>query len=129
RVPLRESKMPSFVNICICNDHGADTKPAKGYPYRASWMADNDLALGRIVEFLSHTPYWKNMAIFVTQDDAGGEPDHIDAQRSVLVVSGPWARHVDVSHSHTTIVSVHRTLYESLGLAPLEMLAARANRF
>ena len=62
----------------------------KGLPVsRASWMADNDLAMGRIVEFLSHTPYWKNMAIFVTQDDSGGEPDHVDAQRSVLLVISP----------------------------------------
>ena len=124
-----KAKMPSFVNIAICNDHGTEPKAAKGYPYRASWMADNDLALGRIVDFLSHTPYWKNMAIFVTQDDAGGEPDHIDAQRSVLLCISPWARHGYVSHRHTTIVSMHRTLYEILGLPPLNMFDALANDF
>jgi phosphoesterase family protein len=121
--------MPSFVNIAICNDHGTSPKPQKGYPYVASWMADNDLALGRIVEFLSHTPYWKEMAIFVTQDDSGGEPDHVDAQRSVLLVISPWARHGYVSHRHTTIVSMHRTLYEILGLPPLNMFDALANDF
>ena len=92
-------------------------------------MADNDLALGRIVEFLSHTPYWKKMAIFVTQDDAGGEPDHVDAQRSVLLVISPWAKRSYVSHRHTTIVSMHRTLYEILGLPPLNMFDALANDF
>ena len=102
---------------------------AEGYPYVASWMADNDLALGRIVEFLSHTPYWKHMAIFVTQDDAGGETDHVDAQRSVLLVISPWAKHGYVSHRHTTIVSMHRTLYEILGLPPLNMFDALANDF
>jgi YVTN family beta-propeller protein len=122
-------KLPSFVNIAICNDHGADPKPDKGYPYLASWMADNDLALGRIVEFLSHTPYWKNMAIFVTQDDAGGEPDHVDAQRSVLLVISPWAKRGYVSHRHTTILSMHRTLYEIFGLPPLNMFDALANDF
>ena len=122
-------EMPRFVNIAICNDHGTDVNAAKGYPYAASWMADNDLALGRIVDFLSHTPYWKNMAIFVTQDDAGGEPDHIDAQRSVLLCISPWARHGYASHRHTTIVSMHRTLYEILGLAPLNMFDALANDF
>lgn len=121
--------MPGFINIAICNDHCADPNPAKGYPYVASWMADNDLALGRIVEFLSHTPYWKNMAIFVTQDDSGGEPDHVDAQRSVLLVISPWARHGYVSHRHTTIVSMHRTLYEIFGLPPLNMFDALANDF
>jgi YVTN family beta-propeller protein len=119
---------PSFVNIALCSDHGA--KPRKGsYPYMASWMADNDLALGRIVEFLSRTPYWKHMAIFVTQDDSGGEPDHIDAQRSVLLLISPWAKHAYVSHRHTTIVSMHRTLYEIMGLPPLNMFDALANDF
>jgi len=120
-------KFPSFINIAICNDHGADPKPDRGYPYVASWMADNDLALGRIVEFLSHTPYWKNMAIFVTQDDSGGEPDHVDAQRSVLLVISPWAKRGYVSHRHTTILSMHRTLYGIFGLPPLNMFDALAN--
>jgi YVTN family beta-propeller protein len=120
---------PSFVNIALCMDHGADLRPGAGYSYLASFMADNDLALGRIVEFLSHTPYWKNMAIFVTQDDAGGEPDHVDAQRSVLLVISPWAKRSYVSHRHTTIVSMHRTLYEILGLPPLNMFDALANDF
>ena len=121
--------MPSFVNIAICNDHGDAPKPAKGYPYVASWMSDNDLALGRIVEFLSHTPYWKNMAIFVTQDDSGGDPDHIDKQRSVLLVISPWAKKKNVSHRHTTIVSMHRTLYEIFGLPALNLCDALANDF
>ena len=58
-------------------------------------------ALGRIVEFLSHTPYWKKMAIFVTQDDAGGEPDHVDAQRSVLL------RHQPVGQTRLRLASPH----------------------
>jgi YVTN family beta-propeller protein len=122
-------KLPSFLNIALCNDHGADPKPERGYPYLASWMADNDLALGRIVEFLSHTPYWKNMAIFVTEDDAGGEPDSVDAQRSVLLVISPWVKRGYVSHRHTTILSMHRTLYEIFGLPPLNMFDALANDF
>jgi len=120
---------PQFINIAICNDHGTGPKPDRGYPYLASWMADNDLALGRIVEFLSHTPYWKNMVIFVTQDDAGGEPDHVDAQRSVLLAIGPWVKRGQVSHRHTTIVSMHRTLYQIFGLPALNMFDALANDF
>ena len=122
-------RFPSFVNISLCNDHGAAPRPEKGYPYVASWMTDNDLALGRIVEFLSHTPYWKNMVIFVTQDDSGGEADHVDAQRSVLLVISPWAKRAYVSHRHTTILSLHRTLYEIRGLPPLNMFDALANDF
>lgn len=120
---------PRFINICICNDHGAGPKPAKGYPYVASWMADNDLSMGRIVDFLSHTKYWKNMAIFITQDDSGGEPDHVDAQRSVLLAISPWIKRGYVSHRHTTILSMHRTLYEIMGLPPLNMFDALANDF
>jgi YVTN family beta-propeller protein len=120
---------PQFINIAICNDHGAELAADKGYPYLASYMADNDLALGRIVEFLTRTRYWKNMAIFVTEDDAGGEPDHVDAQRSVLLVISPWAKRGNVSHRHTTIVSMHRTLYEIFGMPPLNMFDALANDF
>ena len=69
------------------------------------------------------------MAIFVTQDDSGGEPDHVDAQRSVLLVISPWARHGFVSHRHTTIVSMHRTMYEIFGLPPLNLFDALANDF
>jgi len=122
-------KFPSFLNITLCNDHGTSPKPERGYPYVASWMADNDLALGRVVEFLSHTPYWKNMAIFVTEDDAGGEPDHIDKQRSVMLIISPWAKRGYVSHRHTTILSMHRTLYEIFGLPSLNMFDGLANDF
>jgi hypothetical protein len=121
--------MPHFINIALCSDHGSDPDPKHGYPYVASFMADNDMALGRIVEFLSHTKYWKNMAIFVTQDDAGSENDHIDAQRSVLLVISPWAKRHYVSHRHTTVVSFHRTLYEIFGLPPLSLVDALANDF
>lgn len=122
-------EMPPFVNVALCNDHGTSPRAEKGYPYVASWMADNDLALGRIVEFLTHTRYWKNMLILVTEDDAGGEPDHVDAQRSVLLAISPWVKRGYVSHRHTTIPSMHRTLYEILGLPALNMFDALANDF
>lgn len=121
--------LPQFMNICICNDHGSGVKPDRGYPYRASWMADNDLALGKIVEFLSHTKYWKNMLILVTQDDSGGEADHIDAQRSVLLAISPYTKRGYVSHRHTTITSMHRTMYEIFGLKPLNIFDATSNNF
>lgn len=122
-------ELPSFLNIAICNDHGADVKPAKGYPYRASWMADNDYALGKIIEFLSKTKYWKNMLILVTQDDSGGENDHVDAQRSVLLAVGPYVKRGYVSHRQTTITSMHRTLFEIFGLPPLNFFDAVSNNF
>ena len=69
------------------------------------------------------------MAIFVTQDDSGGEPDHVDAQRSVLLAISPYIRRGFVSHRLTTIVSLHRTLYQILGLPPLNLFDALANDF
>ncbi len=120
-------KFPSFVNIAICNDHGSSSR-AEGYPYLASYMADNDLALGRIVEFLSHTPYWKNMAIFVTEDDMlTASPIPSMRSAAFFEVISPWAKKGYVSHRHTTILSMHRTLYQILGLAPLNMFDALAS--
>ncbi len=120
---------PHFLNIALCADHGTDPNPKIGYKYHASYMADNDLALGKIVEYLSRTPYWKHMAIFVTEDDAGGENDHVDAQRSVLLAIGPYIKHGYVSHRHTTITSMHRTLYEIFGLPALNLFDALSNDF
>ncbi len=122
-------KMPAFTCIDLCNDHGTAPQPKRGYPYVASWMADDDLALGRLVDFLSHTKYWKQMAIFVTEDDSGGEPDHVDAQRSVQLIISPWVKRHYVSHRHTTIVSMHKTMYEIFGLPPLSFPDAVCNDF
>jgi hypothetical protein len=78
--------------IRLPNDHTAAPRPDDGYPYRASFVADNDLALGRIVAFLSKTSIWKDSALFVTEDDAQSGVDHVDAHRSVLLVASPWVK-------------------------------------
>ncbi len=118
--------LPPFINIAICNDHGTGARPKDGYPYFSSFLADNDLALGRIVEYLSHTPEWKNMAIFVTQDDSGGDNDHVDRHRSFVLCISPYAKKSYVSHVHTSIMSVIRTIYENFGLGPNNMFDAVA---
>lgn len=84
--------MPELITVIIPNDHGAGERPDAGYPFRESYMADNDLAVGRIVEYLSHTPYWKNMLIVITEDDAQNGVDHIDAHRSLLMLISPWVK-------------------------------------
>ena len=63
---------PQFISMQLPNDHGTGPRPKDGYPYLHSYMADNDLALGRILEYLSHTPYWKDMLVIVTEDDPQG---------------------------------------------------------
>ena len=87
RKRLAQGKVPALIVIRLPDDHTAEPRPADGYPYRASYVADNDLALGRIVEFLSNTSIWKDSAFFVTEDDAQGGVDHVDAHRSILLVA------------------------------------------
>jgi YVTN family beta-propeller protein len=118
--------MPQMLTVIIPNDHGANERPEAGYPFRESYMADNDLAVGRIVEFLSHTPYWKNMAIIITEDDAQNGVDHIDAHRSVLMVISPYARKNYVSRVHYSFGSLFKTFWNILGLPFLNQYDAGA---
>ena len=103
-----KNPLPQFLYIWLPNDHTADPRPQDGYPYRASYVADNDLALGKLVELFSHSSFWKDMAIFVTEDDAQDGQDHVDAHRSLLLVISPYARR-GVSHVHTSIASILKT--------------------
>lgn len=119
-------KIPRFINIAICNDHGASPRPKDGYPYVCSFMADNDLALGMIVEHLSNQPEWKNMAIFVTQDDSGGDDDHIDRHRSFVLAISPYAKKGYVSRDHTSIMSIIKSIYLLFGIGPNNLFDALA---
>ena len=92
-------------------------------------MADNDLALGRVVEFLSKTPYWKEMAIIVTEDDAQDGQDHVDAHRSVLMVISPYAKKNHVSHAHTSFGSIFKTFWNVFGVPYLNQYDAGATDF
>jgi len=97
-----------------------------GYPFVASYVADNDLALGRIVDTLSHSKYWANMVVFVTEDDSQGGIDHIDAHRSLLMVMGPYVKQGYVSHVHTSIVSIIKTINLIFGVPYLNQYDAAA---
>jgi sugar lactone lactonase YvrE len=119
-------KLPRFLNIAICNDHGAMPNRKAGYPYVASYMADNDLALGRIVSYLSAQPEWKKMAIFVTQDDSGADDDSIDRHRSFVLCISPWAKPGYVSHEHTSIMSIIKSIYKLSKLGPNNLFDATA---
>ncbi|NWJ52140.1 MAG: hypothetical protein HXX14_14890 [Bacteroidetes bacterium] len=118
--------LPQIITVIIPNDHGAGETVENGYPFRESYEADNDLAVGRIVEFLSHTPYWKNMAIVITEDDAQNGVDHIDAHRSVLMCISPYAKKNYVSHYHYSFGSIFKTFWNVLGLPYLNQYDAGA---
>ena len=122
-------EMPSIITVILPNDHGAGERPAAGYPFRESYMADNDLAVGRIVEYLSHTPFWKNMAIVITEDDAQNGVDHVDAHRSILMVISPWAKKDYVSKVHYSFGSIFKTFWNVLGMPYLNQYDAGATDF
>ena len=120
-----KGSLPQFLYIWLPNDHTAKPRPEDGYRYRASYVADNDLALGKLVELFSHSSFWKDMAIFVTEDDAQGGQDHVDAHRSLLLVISPYARR-GVSHVHTSVASILKTFDLIFGLPQLNQYDAAA---
>ena len=89
-------------------------------------MADNDYALGRIVEYLSGRKEWGETLILVTEDDAQGGVDHVDAHRSVLIALGPWVRRNYVSHTNTSFPGLLKTIFRLLGVPPLNLYDATA---
>lgn len=125
---LARGDVPALIVIRLPNDHTAKPRPDDGYPYRASYVADNDLATGKIIAFLSRTSIWKDSAVFVTEDDAQGGVDHVDAHRSILLIASPWVRPGAVSHEHTSMGSIIRTIDELLGLGPLNLEDALAGQ-
>jgi YVTN family beta-propeller protein len=122
-----QEPMPRIITMSLPQDHGAGERPEAGYPYYASYMADNDLALARVVSLLSRTPYWREMAIFVTEDDAQNGRDHIDAHRSLCMVISPYAKKNYVSHVHTSIPSIIKTIHLIHGLPFINLYDAMAS--
>ena len=116
-----EGPGPALTMIRLPGDHTASPRAGDGYPYKASYVADNDLALGKIVEFVSHQPLWKESAIFVIEDDAQDGADHVDAHRSPILVISPYALHGYVAHTRTSMTGMQKTIYGLLGVGPLNL--------
>ena len=115
------AELPNFVLLRLPNDHTAATRPGKCKP--AACVADNDLAVGRVVEAVSHSPYWNDTAIFIVEDDAQNGADHVDAHRSIALVISKYApmpaKGAFVDHHFYTTVNMVRTMEELLGLPPM----------
>ena len=111
-----KAEMPHLMTIQLPNDHIAKARPEDGYTSAHSFMADNDLALGRILHFLSRTKYWKNMLVIITEDDPQGGVDHIDAHRSILMMAGPYVKKGHISNTHANFGSILKTIYNIAGV-------------
>ena len=114
--------MPNFINLRLGNDHTAGTTP--GGPTPKASVADNDLAVGRVVEAISHSPFWDDTAIFVLEDDAQNGADHVDAHRSISLAISKYAPHGAgqtpfVDSTFYSTVSTIRTMETLLGLPPM----------
>lgn len=120
--------MPQFITLRLPNDHTSGTRPGVATPEAA--VADNDLAVGRVVDAVSHSPYWNNTAIFILEDDAQDGVDHVDAHRSIALLVSKYAPgstqepYVD-SHFYTTVNLIH-TMEVLLGLPPMNNNDAQA---
>ena len=120
----RTGELPRLSIIRLPNDHTLGTRP--GAPTPRAMIAENDLALGRIVEAISASRFWKESAVFVLEDDAQNGPDHVDAHRSVLLVASPYSRRGALDSTLYTTASMLRTIELILGLEPMSQLDAAA---
>ncbi len=116
--------MPGLTVVKLPNDHTSGTTPGKWTV--TACVGDNDLALGRLVEGLSKSRFWKDMAIFVVEDDAQNGSDHVDAHRTVALAISPYIKKHSVDSTLYSTSSMLRTMELILGLAPMSQFDASA---
>ncbi|MCB9706778.1 MAG: bifunctional YncE family protein/alkaline phosphatase family protein [Myxococcales bacterium] len=114
---ITAGELAEFTYLLLPNDHGVGVTPGKPTP--ESMVADNDLAVGIVVDALAHSPFWGSSAVFIVQDDPQGCEDHVDAHRGFITVVSPWARRGYVSHAHYSFSHIFATIERILGLPPL----------
>ncbi len=122
-----EKQLPQFILLYLPDDHTGGTRPGKATPQAS--VADNDLAVGRVVDAISHSPYWDDTAIFVVEDDAQNGADHVDAHRSIALEISKYAPRTEkpvVDHNFYTTVSMMHTMESLLGLPPMNLFDAHA---
>ncbi len=117
-------QLPQLEIVRLPDDHTAATKPGYKTPY--AMLADNDYAVGRLVDAVSHSPYWANTIIFSVEDDAQAGPDHVSDHRAEALIVGGLIRRGLVDHTHYTTSSVLHTIELLLGLPPMSQFDAGA---
>jgi Uncharacterized conserved protein len=116
---FKTHKMPKFSYIWLPDDHTAGLSPCYYTPQY--YVANSDYATAKIVEYLSHTPYWKHMVIFINEDDAQSGADHIDAHRTFAVVLSPWVKQGYISTKHYSQINIIKTIEKILGIPPMSI--------
>ncbi len=125
---VKQGALPQLELVWINHDHfGNFATAADGVDTVETQMADNDYALGRMLERLARSPFRDDTLVFVTEDDAQSGPDHVDAQRSLALIAGPYVRHGAVVSKRFTTVSLVRTILAILGVRPLGLFDGAAD--
>jgi YVTN family beta-propeller protein len=122
---LSINAVPQFNSLRFINDHTEGLSLNKPTPF--AHVADNDLALGLFLDYLSHSPIWKESVVISVEDDAQNGPDHVDAHRSVALIAGGYVKQGFVDHTPYTTTSLLRTMELILGLPPMTQYDAGAN--
>ena len=117
-------QLPELMVMALSNDHTSGTRP--GMPTPRAFVADNDLAVAQIVEALSKSKFWKNTAVFVTEDDSQDGWDHVSAYRTVGMVISPFSKTATLVHTNYNQVSMVRTIEQILGIPPMNIMDATA---
>ncbi|MCX7044336.1 MAG: bifunctional YncE family protein/alkaline phosphatase family protein [Candidatus Sumerlaeota bacterium] len=120
----KSGDLPRFIVLRLPNDHTAGS--SKGHPTPTAMVADNDQGLGMVIEALSKSRFWKEMAIFIVEDDAQNGPDHVDAHRTVAMVISPYCKRGAVDSNLYSTCSMLRTMELILGLKPMSQFDAAA---
>lgn len=118
--------LPQLIYVYLPGDAAGSANTDDAHPYKESWIADNDLALGRILEYLSGTKWWGDMAVFVTESTAVGGVDHISANRTLLLAAGPWIKRGYISHTNVSLPGLLKTIFRIFGAPPLNLFDAAA---
>ena len=116
--------LPQFNSLRFGNDHTEGLRLGRPTPF--AHVADNDLAVGMFVEYLSKSPVWKESVVFIIEDDAQNGPDHVDAHRTTAYVAGPHVKRGFVDHTMYSTSSMLRTMELILGLPPMSQFDAAA---
>ncbi len=120
--------LPRFLLVSLPNDTVGTSGPDEVLSRtQLSYVAYNDYAIGRVIEFLSGTPWWKEMAVFSTECGAEGGADHVDSHRTLLEGAGPWFRTNYVSHTNSSAPALLRTIFKVLDIPPLNLYDATAS--